>query len=1105
MALEGKENMAASPQRRTKSKSKAAAKISPRSGGHRPLPPKLSPPRPGRLYPRERLFNLLDKTRQNHRVVWVSAPGGAGKTSLATSYLSARKLPIFWYQVDRGDGDIASVFYYMSLAARRAAPRHRKPLPVLTPEYLADIPTFTRNYFRELYRRMPKGTVIVLDNYQDAPEKSLLHDVIHTAMSEIPEGVNLFVLSRMEPPAVLARLRLCDHAACLDWKKLQLTPEETAGLGGLRAGGQTLDLKTVDILQRRTSGWAAGVVLMLEQADILSGYNLTQPPNDQELLFDYFAGEVLHRCQADIQDFLLKTALFPKVTAAQAQALTDNTKARDILEDLTRRNYFTVRHIAPEDIYYEYHPLFREFLLARGGKQFPPEQIMNLKRLAGRMLVDGGNIEAAVSLLAQAADWQSLIPIVLQNAPQVARQGRLQTLNDWLTLIPGALRDAEPWVLYWFGVCTFGKSPREASAFHNAAYELFVRRNDALGAMLAWAGAVNAISFDAQDFGELDPWLTRLSYLTKTYPEAPSIEVDVEVTAAALIAIMWRTPAHPSAAYWTQRALNLLRNCPDARPRALLAFYRHVSSMWYSVSATSEIKEIEELAAGLIPRLDDAPFEQILCYHVQNWSGLNRVDPDVVLDSTSKALAVADRSGVHVMDFMVLGSAACACLAVGDLTRADELIARMQKAQSAHSKLDASFFWYVRAWRAALGGELELARDWMTRAVDLDRELKGLPVYTLSVLARAEYQIALGELAGVRAALLEAEELLQGTSIGIIRLSYRLVETQLAFAEGNEERGFDKLREWLGLCRRVGLLCVIGNLGESAARLCVRALTHGIEVETARAIIHRRRLSPVDGTLSEHWPWPLRLYTFGDFRIIKYDSPLDTENKGSRKPLELLKTLITFGGRNVPEDQLSATLWPDTDGDAARLNLKVNIHRLRKLLPEDAVMWSEGKLSLNASRVWVDLWTLERELTHLDQLSAVSFRLESLSILDRVFNLYRGGFLLENNAPWVLAMRERLRNKILRIVTRVAESLSQHDSVEAIPLYEKAIDLDPLREALYQGLIRCYLKLQQPAEGLRIYRHCRDMLKRELGVPPSMATEALYQALKSSIDLSGKS
>jgi len=198
--------MAAFGQRRAKTKSKAVAKpqrvkaASARAGGQRPpLPPKLTAPRPTRVFPRQRLFDLLDRTREDHHVIWISAPGGAGKTSLATSYLQARKLPVLWYQVDQGDGDIASFFYYMGLAAKHVAPRHKTPLPLLTPEYLADVPTFTRNFFRELYRRLPKNSVIVLDNYQDAPEDSPLHDVLHTAMGEVPEGLNLLVLSRLEP------------------------------------------------------------------------------------------------------------------------------------------------------------------------------------------------------------------------------------------------------------------------------------------------------------------------------------------------------------------------------------------------------------------------------------------------------------------------------------------------------------------------------------------------------------------------------------------------------------------------------------------------------------------------------------------------------------------------------------------------------------------------------------------------------------------------------------------------------------------------------------------------------------------------------------------
>lgn len=124
-------------------------------------------------------------------------------------------------------GDIASFFYCMGPAAAQVAPHHNQPLPVLTPEHLADVPTFGRNYFRELYHRLPGNGAVVLDNDQDAPEVSVLHDVLLIAMSEVPRGRTFMVLSRVEPSATPAILRLREHAACVDWANLRLTPAET--------------------------------------------------------------------------------------------------------------------------------------------------------------------------------------------------------------------------------------------------------------------------------------------------------------------------------------------------------------------------------------------------------------------------------------------------------------------------------------------------------------------------------------------------------------------------------------------------------------------------------------------------------------------------------------------------------------------------------------------------------------------------------------------------------------------------------------------------------------------------------------------------------------
>jgi LuxR family maltose regulon positive regulatory protein len=252
------------------------------------IPAKLNPPRLSRVLPRERLFQVLDGFR-DQPVTWITGPAGSGKTTLVSSYIEEQCLPCLWYQIDQGDADIATFFYYMGLAGKKAAPRKRKPLPLLTPEYLLGISTFTRSFFEELFRRLKKPYAVVLDNYQDVLPDSPFHEVIKDALSVIPEEIRVFVLSRGEPPPLLARMRATDAMSMLGWGDLRLDLEETDRMVKTLSREEYPDEMTRRI-HEKTDGWVAGLLLFLRRAELEGVEPVAFERSVPEEVFEYLSG-----------------------------------------------------------------------------------------------------------------------------------------------------------------------------------------------------------------------------------------------------------------------------------------------------------------------------------------------------------------------------------------------------------------------------------------------------------------------------------------------------------------------------------------------------------------------------------------------------------------------------------------------------------------------------------------------------------------------------------------------------------------------------------------------------------------------------------------------
>ena len=244
----------------------------------------------------------------------------------------------------------------------------------------------------------------------------------------------------------------------------------------------------------------------------------------------------------------------------------------------------------------------------------------------------------------------------------------------------------------------------------------------------------------------------------------------------------------------------------------------------------------------------------------------------------------------------------------------------------------------------------------------------------------------------------------------------------------------------------------------------------------------------------------IRIFTFGRFSILLNNQSAEFNNSGQKKSLELLKTLIAFGGREVGEIRLCEALWPDSDGDVAHTTFSVTLHRLRKLMGSNTLLLNDSRLTLNPEVCWVDTWEYERTLGKIKNLlNTRPIDTQTITkLMHTVIDLYHGPYLgNEDEQPWFLSYRERLHSKFIRCLLDVCAYLERNNRYhESAQLCEHGLDIDDLSENIYIKLIACYQRLGRRAQAMNVYHRCCSVINAHYGVEPCSELQALFESLK---------
>jgi len=1053
---------------------------------------KISPPLLATVCERKRLYKTLDDAGRRP-IIFITAPAGAGKTTLAASYLKARHRPCLWLQLEADNADPASFVYYLRLAAQRIAPRRAAKLPLLTAEYQLGLPAFAKHLFEALAQVLPPDTVLVLDNYQEVGTDAALHGFLAEGLTALPPDMRLLCLSRQAPPAALARRRAEGVVAMLDWDTLRFTLEEVAGLVKLQCGKRAAPSPAaLQQLHARTHGWAAGLMLLLESSDTTAtGGSLMEQGG--QTTFDYLASEVFQRMDPATRELLPPLAIPSAVSAAMAAELTGSPHAGQQLEELVRAHCFTNHHASG---HYQFHPLFRNFLLNELRRRSSEADRQRLQRAAANLLVDDDQPEEAAQLFIGAADWTGLTELVVQNAQGLLAQGRHDTLATWLHALPAELRDTNPWLLFYLGAARLPFDLSESRALFEQATEHFSDAdNDIAGLVLAWSGIIQAIAMDWSDSSLLGRWIVLAEQ--KIVPRLAPLPPDLQgrVILGMFLALQFHQPQHPDMGLWAERLETMISHCPDPSDRLemgafLLLFY----NLWHG-----DLHKAERLVRTLRPdRLASSITAAARIHWDFNhavWLWQHNVN-DTALGEVAGAIALAEKSGVRIWDFLVHTGGVYANLNAQDIDAAARYLAQAGQLTSSHRPLEIAHHQLLSAWLERVRGDADAARrrnEWNIAVI----KPKG-GAFEQST-AHIEFAHSLRQCGEYAEALAHGEQALALTRAYHGRWMEYLAQACLAetvFASGDTARGLGALREAYRIARENGYRSLMWQDPKSMALLCSKALEANIEPEHCRALIAAHRLVPPDAyRFSDHWPFPVKIHSLGSFQLMKDGQPLRFEGKPPRKPLELLKVLIALGGREVRDERLSAILWPDAAGDAAQSAFTTTLARLRKLLGgDDTVVVQDGRVSLNPRHCWLDTWALEAQITAIEHAPV------AVGAAMPVLNLYRGAFLeQESDSAWALPARERLRSRFLRFLAHEARRLGAAGQREqAVTLYLQGLEIDPLIEDFYRGLMTTYGELGRRAEALASFERCRALLAKILGIQPGAETYALAERLRQS-------
>ena len=411
------------------------------------------------------------------KLTLISAPAGFGKSTLAASWLSLLEEEAAagahtwgrtcWLSLDGHDNNLGRFLTYVAAAVRSVYPdgcssvgHMLQALPLPGADYLSEV------LLSDLCD-LPGNLLIALDDYQQVQNPDV-QQVVESLVLQAPSNVHVMIVTRLDPPLPLSRLRVQKQITEVRAAELRFSVAE-AGIFFERALGISLAAEVVQALDERAEGWIAGLRLAAlslqdgaDPAALAAAFRGTQ-----HHVLDFLLEQVMTQQPPCVAEFLACTAPLEMLCASLCSEVLDGIPippdayetrfvtprrvdgdlpridSRAILEYLDRSHLFIVPLDGTRQ-WYRYHHLFRDMLLYWLQSRYTVDEIGTINRRAAAWYARNGFVDVAVRQLLAAGADQEAADLIEAHIPAMLGRAAWPIVQQLLDSVPPAVMTERP-------------------------------------------------------------------------------------------------------------------------------------------------------------------------------------------------------------------------------------------------------------------------------------------------------------------------------------------------------------------------------------------------------------------------------------------------------------------------------------------------------------------------------------------------------------------------------------------------------------------------------------------------------------------------------------